>query len=530
MNYMTIKEIIEKEIRKNIKNIKTKPQVIQSQKEEYGDLSTNFAFVLSSSLNIGMSDAKNIITEILKKSPLVEKIEAISGFVNIWIKDRVLYRVIREIKRKGDNFGRINLGKNRKILIEFVSANPTGPLHIGHGRGGVYGDSIARILEFSGFSVDREYYINDVGTQIELLGASIKARYLGRKVPEDGYRGGYIKEIAKKIPNDAKEKDISFFSSFGYKEILSWIKDELLRCNVKFDRFEYETKLYENKLVDDVILSLKGHTYTKDGALWLSTSRVFDEKDRVLIREDKKPTYFASDLAYHREKYKRGYDLLINLWGTDHHGYIERLKSGIKMFGYNPERLKIILYQLVTLKRGGNVISMSTRKGEFVTLKEVLDEIGSDATRFFLLTRKSDTHLEFDLELAKKSSPENPVYYIQYLHARACSILREAEKKGIRLVKRPELSLLKNKEEHKLLIKLSLFPDEVKASSLFYEPHRIANYLLSLADIFHNYYHQHRVISDNRKLTQARLFLVSCAKIVAKNGLFLLGISAPERM
>jgi len=531
---MTIKEEIERDISASIKSLNLpenlpKPQLTIPQKEEYGDLTTNFAFIIAKALKIPINKACERLS-LAFKSPVIERKEAIDGFLNIWIKDERLYKELEEIEKNKD-FGRVKIGENKRVLIEFVSANPTGPLHIGHGRGAAYGDSIARILEFSGFSVEREYYVNNVGTQIELLGESIRARYLnllGEKgeIPENGYKGDYIIEIAKGLfereKGGAKDKPLEYFSKFGWERILSQIKNELSNFGVEFTRFEYESNLHKTGKVDNVISLLKPHLYTKDGALWL--------KDRVLVRKNEIPTYYAGDLAYHKEKYDRGYDILINLWGTDHHGYVERIKTGISMLGYNPDRLKIILYQLVTLKRGNELVSMSTRKGEFITLKEVIDEVGKDAVRFFLLTRKSDTHLEFDLELSKKESPENPVYYIQYLHARACSILREAEKIGISLKGPCDYSLLKLKEEHRLIAHLCLFPDEVKESAINLSPHRIANYLISLASIFHNYYHHHRVLSGDKWLSKARLSLINASRIVAKNGLSLLGISAPERM
>lgn len=538
---MTIKEEIERDIRLSLKHLnlpKELPELnlVIPQKEAYGDLTTNFAFIISKTLKMPQEKAAELLFKNIQ-SPLIEKSEIIGGFLNIWIKDERLHKEISKINKQAD-FGRLDIGRNKKVLIEFVSANPTGPLHIGHGRGACYGSSIARILEFSGFSVTKEYYVNNMGRQIILLGKSLMARYLNllgenTPLPEDGYKGEYLidiaKELFKKEKDKAKDKPLEFFISFAWKTILKEIEEELLRFGVKFDRFEYESNLYEQGAVDNVMSLLKEYSYLKDGALWLKTEDISDEKDRVLVREDGKPTYYAADLAYHKEKFERGYNILINIWGTDHHGYVERIKSGISLLGYDPNKLKIILYQLVTLKRGKEVVSMSTRKGEFITLKEVIDEVGKDCTRFFLLTRKSDTHLEFDLELAKKASPENPVYYIQYLHARACSILREAEKHGISM-QEPDYSLLKLKEEHRLMVHLSLFPDYVKESSIYLEPHRIANYLILLASIFHNYYHHHRIISNNKELTNARLALINASRIVAKNGLFLLGIDAPSVM
>ncbi|MFH0774227.1 MAG: arginine--tRNA ligase [bacterium] len=565
----TIKEEIEAKLSEVIKEKYPKeaipfPSTEPEKNPAYGDLSVNTAFALSKSLKKPPEEVAKALAESISGG-IIEKAEPVKGFVNIWVSKERLCCLLPEIEEKKDSFGRSNFGNQRKVLLEFVSANPTGPLHIGHGRGAVYGDVLANILSASGFLVSREYYVNDTGNQIETLGGSVKARYLealGEKTefPEEGYCGEYISDIAKKIRENegeqARDKDATYFGKIASKILLSEIQKTLSDSSVYFDSFFYESQLYERGGVEKVLSDLssvtykkngtciklhafdKIHltdfasiTYKKDGALWLATSKLSDEKDRVLVREDGRPTYYVADLAYHRDKLERGIDMAINLWGTDHHGYVERIKSGLEFLGHNPERLNIILYQLVTLKRGKELVSMSTRKGEFITLDDVVREVGKDAVRFFLLMRKSDAHLEFDLELAKKESSENPVYYVQYLHARCSSILREAEQRGIPFISADsDLSLLSEPEEHRLMAKISLFGDEIKQAAKFYQPHRIPLYLMELAGIFHNYYHHHRVLSEDRELSKARLVLINCVKTVTRNGLTLLGISAPEKM
>ncbi|MBU2461868.1 arginine--tRNA ligase, partial [bacterium] len=542
---LTIKEEIETKLTEIIKEKYPEaaipfPPTEPEKNPAYGDLSSNIAFLLSKFLK---KPPEEIAKELAKSitGVIIEKAEPVRGFVNIWVSKERLCSLLPEIEEKREGFGRSNFGEQKKVLLEFVSANPTGPLHIGHGRGAVYGDVLANILSASGFLVKREYYVNDTGNQIETLGGSVKHRYLelfGEKTefPQGGYCGEYITDIAKKIQKEegegAKEQGLTYFGKLSSKILLSEIQRTLQESSVHFDSFFYESSLYESGKVEKVLADLSSSAYKKDGALWLETSKLSDEKDRVLVREDSRPTYYVADLAYHRDKFERGYDLLINLWGTDHHGYVERIKSGLKFLGYDPEMLNIILYQLVTLRRGKELVSMSTRKGEFITLDDVVREVGPDATRFFLLMRKSDAHLEFDLELAKKESSENPVYYVQYLHARCSSILREAETRKIPFISvdTVDLSLLSEPEEHRLMAKISLFPDEIKQAAKFYQPHRIPLYLMELAGIFHNYYHFHRVLSEDRELSKARLVLVNCVKTVVGNGLNLLGISAPEKM
>jgi arginyl-tRNA synthetase len=376
-----------------------------------------------------------------------------------------------------------------------------------------------------------------------LLGKSLRARYLtilGEQVelPEDGYQGKYIIDIAKKLVelhrDTWRDKYIDAFSRFAMEEILSNIRETLQSFGVVFNNWFFESSLYKEEKIKKVIDKLEkiGYIYNFEGALWLKTTAFGDDKDRVLIRENQLPTYFAGDIAYHNDKYNRGYELLINLWGADHHGYVERLKAACSALGYTEDSLKVILYQLVSLSRGNQPVSMSTRQGEFVTLSEVIKEVGSDAARFFFCMRKSDAHLDFDLELAKKKSQENPVYYVQYAHARICSILRKAKETGLTLKSydNVDVSLLDLPEELMLLAKMSILQDEIIGCAKFFEPHRLTVYLMDLAAIFHNYYNHHRIISSSSRLTDARLFLVNSLRIVIKNTLSLLGITAPEEM
>jgi arginyl-tRNA synthetase len=519
-------------------------QLEPPKRHEYGNLATNIAFLIAKKVNLSPYQVAQIIVDTMEKSKeLISKVEiAGGGFINFWISNDRLYKVLKEIEAKDETYGASNIGKGKKVLIDFVSANPTGPLHVGHGRGAAFGDILGNILKFCGYEVNKEYYINDVGTQMKTLGESLKARYLqllGQKVhlPDDAYQGQYLVEIANtlfKQQKDAyKNKDIDFFTQFAKDEILKEIKKTLLDFGVKYDSWVSESKLYESKQVDKAIASLKklGLTYEKDDALWLKTADFGDEKDRVLIRQDGAHTYFAGDIAYHKNKYDRGYNLLIDAWGTDHHGYVKRIQAAMTALGYSKDTIKVLLYQLVSLVKDKQPVSMSTRAGEFITLSELISEVGRDVARFFFVMRKISSQLEFDLDLAKQSSTENPVYYIQYVHARACSILRKAKEKGLTPSSyHADLDLLKLYEELSLIFKLACLPNEITSCAKSYEPHGLTTYLIELAGIFHNYYQHHRVISANKELSHARLVLVNAVRIVIRNALTLLGVTAPERM
>ncbi|UCG11317.1 MAG: arginine--tRNA ligase, partial [Deltaproteobacteria bacterium] len=429
----------------------------------------------------------------------------------------------------------------------FVSANPTGPLHVGHGRGAATGDALASILAATGHRVEREYYINDAGTQMETLGRSVFLRYqqlLGREAefPETCYQGDYVKELAKEVRAlhgdsylDADEEEVfPFFAEYAASRILDGIKNDLEEFGVRYDTWFSEKSLYESGAVTRVIETLNeaDHMYEKDGALWFRSTELGDEKDRVVVRANGMTTYFASDLAYHQDKYLRGFDLVIDLWGADHHGYVPRMYAGVMALGKEREALNLLLVNLVNLLRKGKQVAMSTRAGEFVTLRDVIDEVGNDAARFIYLTRRSDSPLDFDLELAKKKSADNPVYYVQYAHARISSIIGLSKERRLALEDEANLDLnrLNSAEEMALIKQLSMYPEVVENSARFLEPHRIPYYLTQLASTFHSYYKHHRIIQHDRPLAQARFYLVRAIRIVLRNGLGLLGISAPEKM
>ncbi len=518
-----------------------------SAKEEFGDYATNAALVLAGRLKKPPREiAEELAKELSKRKDLFERVEVAGpGFINFFVAPSYWQSVVRRVVEAGQNYGRHEFGKGKRVQVEFVSANPTGPLHIGHGRGAAVGDSIARILSHCGYEVIREYYINDRGKQIEILGRSVWLRVrelLGERIefPEDHYRGEYIIEIAKRLLKEEpalkelkEEEAILRCREFALKEILKEIKEDLEAFGVEYDEWYSERSLYERSLVEKTLAELKerGAVYEKDGAVWFKASQHGDEKDRVVIRSDGQPTYFASDIAYHKEKFSdRNFDLVVDVWGADHHGYIPRLKAALSALGIEKERLKVVLIQMVNLVEEGRLKSMSTRAGEFVTLRELLEEVGKDATRFTFLTRKSDAPLEFDVELAKKESSENPVYYVQYAHARLCSVLRKAEEAGLKWEDGFKESHLNTKEDFKLLKLLDLFPQVVEEAAETLEPHRITYFLLDLATALHDYYTKHRFITEEESVSRARLALAKATKEVIASGLNLLGVSAPERM
>ena len=448
---------------------------------------------------------------------------------------------------QADRYGSSNAGQGKKVLLEFVSANPTGPLHVGHGRGAAVGDMLGRLLNKAGYNVSTEYYINDVGNQINTLGRSTWSRYLelqdkGNAFPSDYYQGEYIKDIARDIyaqhGNEFLDKEeeqvLPFFREYARNSVLNGIKEDLSNFGVIFDQWFSEKKLYDQQLVDATVnwLRKEKHIYDKEGAVWLRSSALNDEKDRVLIKQSGEKTYFCSDIAYHKNKIDRGFEWIVDLWGADHHGYVPRMKSALQAMGYDENVFKVMLVQFVSLKRGGEKVSMSTRSGEFETLADVIKEVGIDATRFFFLMRSSDTHLDFDLELAKKESPENPVFYIQYAHARICSIFRIATEQGIKLLDSVDIDLspLQNKEEFVMIKKILAFTEIVEKSAELLEVHRIAFYLQDLVGTFHRYYSRNRIVSEDKALSCARLFLMNCLRVTIRNGLSIMGVSAPERM
>ncbi len=517
--------------------------------EEHGDYATNVAMV---SARIFKEAPRKIAEKIVDCIPdpenLIDKIEiAGPGFINFFVKDIAWHSVLKTIVSKEYSYGRSDWGSGKKVQVEFVSANPTGPLHVGHGRGAAVGDVVARALEATGHDVSREYYINDAGRQMEILGHSIFLRYqelFGRQIefPEDFYQGEYIVDIAREIKNAKGDYylkieesiAISELSAYGGKKILDEIREDLKDFGIEYDCWFSEKSLFENNLVRKVIEELKerGFIYEEDGAFWFRSSEFGDEKDRVVVRSNGALTYFASDLAYHKNKFERGFNQIIDVWGADHHGYVPRVKAGMKALGYNEDDVQIILVQLVSLLRSGEPVAMSTRKGEFVTLREVMDEVGRDAARYIFLTRRSDSHLDFDLELAKEKSSDNPVYYVQYAHARICSMFRVARDEGIEIdwSSDIDLSLLDLPQEKKMMKILAQYPAVVSSCARFREPHRLPYYLNDLVSVFHSYYNKNRVISDNEPLMRARFYLVKAVQIVVKNALDILGVNAPEKM
>lgn len=516
---------------------------------DHGDYATNVAMILASQARQNPRKIANLIQKNLADPEgILEKTEiAGPGFLNFFIKDALWQKNIKEILEAKNNYGRSNLGGGKKVQVEFVSANPTGPLHIGHARGAVVGDVLANLLSAAGYQVSREYYINDAGSQMDNLGKSVLYRYrevFGEKTdfPESSYHGEYIRDIAKEIAllegdiylEKTPEEAIAYFNSVAAEVILEGIRKDLRDFGVTFDTYFSEKKLYRNDGVNKLLSSLReqGFIYSDEGTLWFKTTDYGDEKDRVVIRQNGEPTYFAADIAYHRNKFSRGFEMLIDIWGADHHGYIPRLKAAIEALGYERDALKIILVQLVNLLRAGEPVAMSTRAGEFVTLREVLDEVGKDAARYNFLMRRSDSHLDFDLEVAKKQSTENPVYYVQYAHARICSILRLAEEKGIACPSPGDcdFSLLESREEKTLLKMMAAYPDMLEGAAKSLEVHRITFFLNELAAVFHSYYNKARVVTDDADISSARLALVEALRVVLRNALKIMGVGAPEKM
>jgi len=526
-------------------------EIERPKREEHGDWSTNVALQLAKVFGEKPRDLAFSIVNKLGENPYIEKAEVAGpGFINFTLSSKWTSELLANVIKQGPDFGRLNLGNGRKVQVEFVSANPTGPLHVGHGRGAAVGDVCANILNFAGWSVQREYYINDAGLQMDLLGKSTQARYFeicgepGKvPFPEDGYKGAYIYELAqeilkkegKRFLEEPPEESLPYFKDYACRVILDGIKKDLEDFGVNFDMWFSEKSLYEGDMVEKTLETLKnnGYAYEADGATWFKATAFSDDKDRVLIRSNGAPTYFMSDIIYHKNKFDRDFDMVIDVWGADHHGYIPRMKAAVQALGRSPEDLQILLIQFVNLLRGGKQVSMSTRSGEFVTLREVMDEVGVDAARYFFVMRRSDSHLDFDLDLAKSSTNENPVFYVQYAHARIHSIFREAKSRGVSIPEdlgEVDFSLLDSQEEISLVRKISLFPEEIAKAAEELAPHRVTFYLYDVASAFHSFYNAHRVLGVEPELERARLCLVEAAKVVIANSLKLLGVSAPEKM
>jgi arginyl-tRNA synthetase len=531
--------------------------------KKFGDFTTNVAMALAKNLGKNPRDFASEIIANLPTSEIITKAEVAGpGFINFYLQNRLATAIIDEILQNSDNFGTSNFGANQKVLVEFVSANPTGPLHIGHGRGAAFGDSLTRLLNKVGFQAQAEYYVNDAGRQMDILAVSVYLRYINDvNFPSNGYKGDYIQQIADNLKGmpvvdikdgafpdesqngdtqgdrekhiddliaNAKEllqDDYQKIFNLALGNILANIKDDLNEFRVSFDEFFSEKSL--TNLISSSIEKLEQNQviYQKNGAKWFKTTNFNDEKDRVVVRENGLHTYFAADIAYHQQKLERGFDRLINIWGADHHGYISRVKAGVKALGFDEDKLDILLVQFANLYRGKTKVPMSTRSGEFVTLKELYDEVGVDATRFFYILRKSDQHLDFDLELAKSKTNDNPVFYIQYAYARIASVLAKDSD-----ISDANLSLLTDNIELDLIKELRRFKDVLLASAKSYELHQIAYYLQHLASIFHSYYNNSEFLIENIELKKARLSLISAVQIVIQNGMDILGVSCPEQM
>jgi len=523
-------------------------EVEATKDTSHGDFATNVAMVLASKMKMNPRKIAEQITENFDKGEVIEKIEiAGPGFINFFVKELVWPSLLEAVDQNGVDYGKVDLGRGKKVQVEFVSANPTGPLHIGHARGAVVGDVLARLLRACGYSVSREYYINDAGNQMNNLGKSVYLRLrelLGETLdfPETCYKGDYIKDLAgeilqkegKAILEKSEEELIPTFTDFAGQAILEGIKEDLRIFGVLFDRYFSERELYKNDGVMGLLQELesKGFVYREDNTSWFRTTQFGDEKDRVVVRQNGDPTYFAADIAYHKNKFERGFDTVIDIWGADHHGYIPRMQACVQALGYPKEALQIVLVQLVNLLREGKPIAMSTRSGQFDTLRQVVDEVGTDAARYNFLMRRSDSHLDFDLELAKKQSNENPVYYVQYAHARICSILRLAKERDYAIPRYEDvdLSCISLPEEIALVKTLSAFPEVVEGAASTLEPHRLTFYLNDLAGQFHSYYNKNKVLTEDRSQSTARLFLMKSIRMVFANALDILGVSAPEKM
>ena len=520
---------------------------------DHGHFATNLPLILASSQKRPPREIASVIVENIKdENRLLEKAEVAGpGFINFRIRPEKWYRVLSDIVTVKEDYGRSELGKDEKVLVEFISANPTGPLHLGHGRGAALGDTLCRVLSFCGYDVTREFYINDAGQQIMMLGESVFARFKQMTnpdypFPENAYNGAYIMDLAKEISeeidlNNMPEQGAIDICAQKAKEImLEEIKRDLSAFRVAFDVWYSESDLHDSLMLDQDLKTMrdKGHLYEKDGAQWVTTSDFGDDKDRVIQKKDGEFTYFASDISYHLEKYRRGFAKTINIWGADHHGYVPRMKAALSALDLPETWLSVMLIQLVKLWKHGQEIKMSKRAGSFVTLQELVEEVGVDAVRFILLTKNHESTLDFDMDLVKKQDSDNPVYYVQYAHARICSIFRKAEEEGVSLSEQSNglLECLVLDEEMSLLRRMAEFPSLLEDICKTLEPHRLTYYLTDLAASFHRYFNlgtkipANRVISDDRTLSQARLILVGAIRIILSNGLKLLGINAPEKM
>lgn len=543
-------EISEAVLKSGLASAEELPEIILEKPKDksHGDFATNIAMQLA---RIAKKAPRQIADEIVKvineTEASIEKIEiAGPGFINFFMKNDLLEQIIPTILREQDNYGKSDAGKGKRIQVEFVSVNPTGDLHLGHARGAAYGDVLSSLLAAAGYNVEREYYINDAGSQIDKLGFSVEARYLQElgedvEMPEDGYHGQVIIDMAKAIVAEdgnkwlekSHEERFEYMKEYGLKASLRNIERDLKDFHVEFDNWFSERTLYEDDQIPNAVQQLKesGYIYEKDGATWFKTTEFGDDKDRVIIKQDGNYTYLTPDIAYHKNKLDRGFDKLINVWGSDHHGYVARMNAAIQALGYPADKLEVKIIQMVNLFEGGEKVRMSKRTGKAVSLRELMEEVGIDATRYFFVARSNDSQLDFDIDLARSQSNENPVYYVQYAHARICTMLSQAETRGFDVNGKFDFAELTSEKEQELLMKIGSFPQTVADAAEKHAPQRVTNYVFELASLLHSFYNAEKVLDpDAPERTTARIALMKAVRITIANALNLIGVTAPEKM
>lgn len=517
------------------------------QNQDHGDYASSFPLKMARGASMDPRRIAEIVRDHIPARDEIQSVEvAPPGFLNFTLDPAWVRRQVDTILAEGDRFGHSSMGGGQRVQVEFVSVNPTGPVHVGHGRGAVLGSALANLLAAAGYAVQREYYVNDAGTQMDNFFRSVWARYLQAlnqeaEMPTEGYQGGYMVELGQELAKEFGDQffqqgdpeGVSALGEIGMQRMLAGIRNDLEQIRVSFDEWFSERSLFADKTYDTALAFIReqGHTAEREGALWFTASALGDERDSVLIRRTGVPTYFASDIAYHYNKFlKRDFQRVINIWGADHQGHVPRMKAVMKALGLDPDLLQFILVQLVTLKRGDEVVRVSKRTGDIITLAEVIDEVGADACRYFFLARSADAQMDFDIELAKREAPENPVYYIQYAHARIASILRSAEEQGVSTDGEGDVALLVEDAEDRLVREMLRFPETVESAARNLEPHHLPYYTLSLATAFHDFYTKHRVLGVAPELTAARMKLVRAAQVVLHNALDIMGMDTPERM
>ena len=526
-------------------------EIDNTKEKKFGDFATNFSLKMSKQLGKNPREVATILAEEMENSDLIDKLEVAGpGFINFFLNNNWLYKNVEYILKNKENFGKVTVGNGKKVMVEYISANPTGPMHIGNARGGALGDSLANLLSFAGFSASKEFYVNDYGNQIEKFAVSLNARFIQKiygedaiEFPEDAYHGqdiidnvnDFIEKFGSEdyinMPEEERKKHLV---KFALNKNIEKLKNDTKMYGITYDKWFFESELHESGAVKKVIeeLTENGYTYEKDDAVWFKATEFGSEKDVVLIRGNNIPTYFAADIAYHKNKIERGYETLIDIWGADHHGHVARMQGALTALGLGGEKLNVILMQLVRLMKNGEVYKVSKRSGKAVTLTDLLEDIGTDAARFFFNLRQANTHFDFDMDLAVSKTNENPVFYVQYAHARIESILSILKEEGINIDEDnfSNLSLLKDKEELELIEKISCFPQEIEDAALSFDPSKITKYVVGVASLFHTFYNAKRVKVEDENLMKARIMLIKAVKVTIKNALDVLGISAPERM